>query len=244
MGWSAIAAVAAGEAEEVPAVPDPGELCEVPHAVSAIARMTTDGRSPLDQLARACLRPLRRSPAIASPSTTSPPNCSSRAGVPRHLPCSRQCIRFRSAGHGERSYPSAARVITENVDQFVAHLRFPLVHRKRTRSTNLRERTFVEVRRRTKMTGRFPGETSALSLIWAVLQLSSRAWRGVEMTPKTAAEIEHIRRRSRPARSPATATAKEIAAAYRHPQRSYVRTHLPGTWDAAVKVGSGLGVVA
>ena len=49
--------------------------------------------------------------------------------------------------------------------------------------TNLLERTFVEVRRRTKVIGRFPGETSALSLIWAVLELSSRGWRGVVMTP-------------------------------------------------------------
>jgi putative transposase len=100
------------------------------------------------------------------------------------------------AGDYERSYPSAARVITDNVEQLVAHLRFPLVHRKRTRSTNLLERTFVEVRRRTKVIGRFPGETSALSLIWAVLELSSRGWRGVEMTPKTVAEIERIRRRA------------------------------------------------
>ena len=53
------------------------------------------------------------------------------------------------------------------------------------RDTNLLERTFVEVRRRTKVIGRFPGETSALSLIWAVLELSSRGWRGVVMTPAT-----------------------------------------------------------
>jgi hydrogenase maturation factor len=43
--------------------------------------------------------------------------------------------------------------------------------------------------------GRFPGETSALSLIWAVLELSSRGWRGVVMTPKSVAEIERARRR-------------------------------------------------
>ncbi len=36
-----------------------------------------------------------------------------------------------------------------------------------------------EVRRRTKVIGRFPGETSALSLVWAVLELSSRGWRGI-----------------------------------------------------------------
>jgi transposase-like protein len=63
--------------------------------------------------------------------------------------------------------------------------------------TNLLERTFVEVRRRTKIIGRFPGETSALSLIWAVLELSSRGWRGVVMTPRSVAEIERLRRRRR-----------------------------------------------
>ncbi len=35
-------------------------------------------------------------------------------------------------------------------------LRFPSGHRKRLRSTNLLERSFVEVRRRTKVIGRFP----------------------------------------------------------------------------------------
>jgi transposase-like protein len=98
------------------------------------------------------------------------------------------------AGDYRTAYPSAMRVIDDHVDQLVAHLRFPLEHRKRTRSTNLLERTFVEVRRRTKIIGRFPGETSALSLIWAVLELASRGWRGVTMTPKAVAQIERIRR--------------------------------------------------
>ena len=97
-------------------------------------------------------------------------------------------------GDYRTAYPSAMRVIDDNVDQLVAHLRFPLEHRKRTRSTNLLERTFVEVRRRTKIIGRFPGETSALSLIWAVLELASRGWRGITMTPKAVAHIERIRR--------------------------------------------------
>jgi putative transposase len=92
------------------------------------------------------------------------------------------------------AYPSAAAVIERDVDALVCHLRFPHEHRKRIRSTNLLERTFVEVRRRTKVIGRFPGETSALSLIWAVLELSSRGWRGVSMTPRAVAEIERLRR--------------------------------------------------
>ena len=64
------------------------------------------------------------------------------------------------------------------------------------------------MRRRTKVIGRFPGETSALSLIWVVLELSSRGWRGVVMTPKTVAEIERLRHHQRTA-----AEAKEVIAA-------------------------------
>jgi transposase-like protein len=105
------------------------------------------------------------------------------------------------------AYPSAMAVITDNLDALVAHLRWPSEHRKRIRSTNLLERTFVEVRRRTKVIGRFPGETSALSLIWAVLELSSRGWRGVVMTPRSVAEIERLRRRQR------AASTQEVAAA-------------------------------
>jgi hypothetical protein len=55
------------------------------------------------------------------------------------------------------AYPSAMAVITDNLDALVAHLRWPTEHRKRIRSTNLLERSFVEVRRRTKVIGRFPG---------------------------------------------------------------------------------------
>ena len=105
------------------------------------------------------------------------------------------------------------KTIDDHVDQLVAHLRFPTAHRKRTRSTNLLERTFVEVRRRTKIIGRFPGETSALSLIWAVLELSSRGWRGVTMTPKAVAQIERIRRGQAPRTDLSTTTDQEVVAA-------------------------------
>jgi transposase-like protein len=38
-------------------------------------------------------------------------------------------------------------------------------------ATNLLERSLGEVKRRTKVIGRFPGETSCLTLVWAVLDL-------------------------------------------------------------------------
>ena len=108
------------------------------------------------------------------------------------------------------AYPSAMAVIERDLDALVCHLRWPSEHRKRIRSTNLLERTFVEVRRRTKVIGRFPGETSALSLIWAVLELSSRGWRGVVMTPRTVAAIERLRRAQAP---PERHEQKEVIAA-------------------------------
>jgi putative transposase len=112
------------------------------------------------------------------------------------------------------AYPSAMAVIENDLPALITHLRFPSQHRKRIRTTNLLERTFVEVRRRTKVIGRFPGETSALSLIWAVLELSSRGWRGVKMNPKTVAEIERLRSelRTTPAQPPTTSTQEVIAA--------------------------------
>ena len=71
--------------------------------------------------------------------------------------------------HG--GYESAARCLADDLDALVVHLRYPLRHRNRWRSTNLLERSLGEVRRRTKVIGRFPGEISCLSLVWAVLDL-------------------------------------------------------------------------
>jgi transposase-like protein len=44
------------------------------------------------------------------------------------------------------------------------HLRFPAEHWKRIRHSNFIERTFGETRRRIKVIGRLPGESSCLSL--------------------------------------------------------------------------------
>ena len=68
-------------------------------------------------------------------------------------------------------YDAAARCLADDLDALLVHLRYPLRHRERWRSTNLLERSLGEVRRRTKVMGRFPGETSCLTLVWAVLDL-------------------------------------------------------------------------
>jgi putative transposase len=80
-------------------------------------------------------------------------------------------------------YASAARCLADDLEALVVHLRYPLRHRKRWRSTNLLERTLGEVKRRTKVIGRFPGEESCLSLVWAVLDLQiNNACNGVRLS--------------------------------------------------------------
>jgi putative transposase len=58
-------------------------------------------------------------------------------------------------------YASAARCLGDDLEALVVHLRYPLRHRKRWRSTNLLERTLGEVKRRTKVIGRFPARRAA-----------------------------------------------------------------------------------
>jgi transposase-like protein len=68
-------------------------------------------------------------------------------------------------------FTAAARCLADDLDALVGHLRYPPRHRRRWRSTNLLERSLGEVKRRTKVMGRFPGEESCLTLVWAVLDL-------------------------------------------------------------------------
>ena len=49
------------------------------------------------------------------------------------------------------------------------YLLFRREHWTRVRHSNFIERTFGETRRRVKVIGRLPGETSCLNLVWAVL---------------------------------------------------------------------------
>ena len=81
-----------------------------------------------------------------------------------------------------RDYPSAAACLADDLPALTVHLRYPLRLRKRWRSSNLLERSLGEVKRRTKVIGRFPGETSCLSLAWAVMDLVIAGGRGLGLS--------------------------------------------------------------
>jgi putative transposase len=91
-------------------------------------------------------------------------------------------------------YTAAARCLADDLDALVVHLRYPPRHRRRWRSTNLLERSLGEVKRRTKVIGRFPGETSCLTLVWAVLDLYiTNATNGIRFTQLERQRLKRLR---------------------------------------------------
>jgi transposase-like protein len=115
-------------------------------------------------------------------------------------------------------YPAAVKCLLTDRQSLTTYLRFPLEHHKRVRHSNFIERTFGETRRRVKVIGRFPGETSCVSLVWAVLDRASRGWRGFTMTSTGLRILQDLRRallhppaQLHPTDDPALAPATEAA---------------------------------
>src|SRR5207248_2212791 len=102
------------------------------------------------------------------------------------------------------TYPAAMKCLLADREGLTAYLRFPAEHHHRVRHSNFIERTFGETRRRTKVIGRLPGETSCLSLVWAVLDRASRGWRGLTMTSDGLRLLQDLRRSLLDPPAPAT----------------------------------------
>jgi transposase-like protein len=103
---------------------------------------------------------------------------------------------------------AAARCLADDLDALVVHLRYPPRHRRRWRSTNLLERSLGEVKRRTKVIGRFPGETSCLTLVWAVLDLYiTHATNGIKFTQIERQRLKRLRYEGHEQASPEEANA-------------------------------------
>ena len=92
------------------------------------------------------------------------------------------------------SYPLAMKCLLTDREGLTAYLRFPAGHHHRIRHSNFIERTFGETRRRVEVIGRLPGETSCLTLVWAVLDRASRGWRGMTMTADGLRLLQDLRR--------------------------------------------------
>ena len=77
--------------------------------------------------------------------------------------------------HGER-FPKAVSVFEAGIGDALTYLSFPGSHQARIRTTNMLERLFKELKRRTKVVGVFPNETSAQTLATEITLRSSEEW--------------------------------------------------------------------
>jgi putative transposase len=92
-------------------------------------------------------------------------------------------------------YPSAVTCFQDDLAACVNHLECPVGHRKRIRTTNLLERAFLEVRRRTRATPRFFDERGCLKLISATLMQVSDRWQRLRFSDLDRAQLDHLRQR-------------------------------------------------
>jgi transposase-like protein len=76
----------------------------------------------------------------------------------------------------EKSYPKAVSVFEAGIRDALTYLSYPGSHHARIRSTNMLERLFKEVKRRTRVVGVFPNETSASTLATEIALRSSEEW--------------------------------------------------------------------
>ena len=138
-------------------------------------------------------------------------------------------------------YPAAVRCLLTDREQLTSYLRFPAEHHKRIRHSNFIERTFGETRRRVKVIGRLPGETSCLNLVWAVLDRASRGWRGLTTTSHGTRQLHDLRRQLLDPPTPSGARTGRRQRSHRRNCRSRrltsttkepSRRHLHRLWDA------------
>jgi putative transposase len=77
--------------------------------------------------------------------------------------------------YGKR-FPKAVSVFEAGIGDALTYLSYPGSHRAKLRTTNMLERIFKEVKRRTRVVGVFPNETSASTLGTKIALRSSEEW--------------------------------------------------------------------
>jgi putative transposase len=77
--------------------------------------------------------------------------------------------------YGKR-FPKAVSVFEAGIEDTLTYLSFPGSHHAKLRTTNMLERLFKEVKRRTRVVGVFPNETSASTLATEIALRGSEEW--------------------------------------------------------------------
>ena len=82
----------------------------------------------------------------------------------------------------------------DDFEACIAHLRFPVTHRRAIRTTNLLERLFVEERRRLKIIPNALGERPVLKLMFGALIRAAERWRSVKVTEFERRQMAAVRK--------------------------------------------------
>ncbi len=104
---------------------------------------------------------------------------------------SRACGRRR--GRLRQEHERAVACFMDDFEACIAHLRFPVPHRRAIRTTNLLERLFVEERRRLKIIPNAFGERAVLKLMFGALTRAAECWGSVKVTEFERRQLTAIR---------------------------------------------------
>ena len=77
--------------------------------------------------------------------------------------------------YGKR-FPKAVSIFEAGIGDALTYLSYPGSHHAKVRTTNMLERLFKEVKRRTRVVGVFPNESSAATLATEIALRSSEEW--------------------------------------------------------------------
>ncbi len=105
----------------------------------------------------------------------------------------------RVAQRWEAGYPRAARQIREQFEETLTVHELPSEHRRRVYTTNMMERVMKEIKRRTRVVGIFPNETSSDRLIGAQLLERHERW---SCEPMRYLVMDHLETAPRKAQQP------------------------------------------
>jgi len=112
-----------------------------------------------------------------------------------------------------KEYTTAVEVLGAHLEECLTFYKFPERHWKHIRTSNVLERSFREVKRRTNVIGRFPTEIAALSVVFGILEEERMGWHRVKMKAEDIAWIEEAIKSLDT--DPITAEAFQVVAAQR-----------------------------
>jgi putative transposase len=73
-------------------------------------------------------------------------------------------------------FPQVAELLEDAAEDVLAHLHFPMEHRRRLHSTNPLERLHKEIKRRTRVVGIFPTRGSLMRMVGTLLAEQDDEW--------------------------------------------------------------------